>query len=77
MNGKFMQKKLQPYIGHKAHIQYNLGRNKYEKYSGKIIQLYPNVLLFEDENGLTKCFSYSDIVTKTLRISFDKNNCFF
>ncbi len=65
-----MRKKLEPYVGKKACIRYSLGRNKYEKYQGKIIQLFPNLFLFEEENGVTKCFSYSDILTKTVRLSF-------
>ncbi len=75
MNGKFMQKKLQPYLGKNIHIQYNLGRNKYETYTGKITKLFPNIFLFEEEKGTIKSFSYSDVVTKTIRISMDKDNC--
>lgn len=70
MNGRFMQKKLEPYVGKKVSIRYSLGRNKYEKYHGKITKLFPNVFLFEEETGVTKCFSYSDILTKTVRLSF-------
>ncbi len=70
MNGKFMQKKLMPYVGKKAKIHYSLGRNKYEKYEGKITELFPNVFLFQEENGMIKCFSYSDILTKSVRLSF-------
>ncbi len=73
MNGKFMKTKLEPFVGKKVKIQYSLGRNKYEKYTGKITQLFPNVFLFEEENGIVKCFSYSDILTKTIRLSFSEN----
>lgn len=69
MNGKFMKKKLEPYIGKPLKIQYSLGRNKYEKYTGKITQLFPNIFLFQEDNGVIKCFSYSDILTKTIRLS--------
>ncbi len=72
-----MQKKLHPYLEKNVYIQYNLGRNKYETYTGKIIKLFPNIFLFEEENGFVKSFSYSDIVTKTIRISINKNNCIF
>lgn len=70
MNGKFMQRKLTPYIGKKVRIHYNLGRNKSEKYTGKITKLFPNLFLFEDETGIVKCFSYSDILTKTIKLQF-------
>ncbi len=74
MNGNFMRKKLEPYVGKSANIQYSLGRNKYEKYTGKITQLFPNVFLFEEVNGTVKCFSYSDILTKTIRLNFLEKN---
>lgn len=70
MNGKFMRTKLEPYLGKSAKIQYSLGRNKYEKYTGKIIQLFPNIFLFQEDNGIIKSFSYSDVLTKTIRLSF-------
>lgn len=69
MNGKFMKTKLEPYLGRTIKIQYSLGRNKYEKYTGKITQLFPNVFLFQEDSGIIKCFSYSDILTKTIRLS--------
>ena len=71
MNAKFIKTKLEPYVGKFIKIQYSLGRNKYEKYSGKITQLFPNVFLFEEENGNVKCFSYSDIITKTIRLGIN------
>ncbi len=70
MNGKYLRKKLEPYIGRKVKIHYSLGRNKYEKYCGIIKELFPNVFLLEEETGTIKCFSYSDILTKTVRLSF-------
>lgn len=73
MNGKFMKKKLEPYIGKDVKIHYNLGRNKSEKYSGRIVKLFPNIFLFEDDNGTTKCFSYSDILMKTIKLRFSNS----
>jgi uncharacterized protein Veg len=74
MNGKFMRQKLTPYLGKQVEIHYNLGRNKSEKYSGKIIQLFPNIFIFEEDNGSKKCFSYSDILTKTVKLNFPTSN---
>ena len=71
MNAKFIKTKLETYVGKFIKIQYSLGRNKYEKYSGKITQLFPNVFFFEEENGNVKCFSYSDILTKTIRLGIN------
>lgn len=71
MNAKFIKTKLEQYVGKLIKVQYSLGRNKYEKYSGKITQLFPNVFLFEEESGNVKCFSYSDILTKTIRLGIN------
>ena len=68
MNGKFMQKKLSPYVGKRIKVKYSLGRNKYEVYDGTLKELFPNVFLLEDEMGTIKCFSYSDLLTKTVRL---------
>ncbi len=70
MNGSFMRKKLEPYVGKNVKIRYSLGRNKYEKYHGILKQLFPNIFLIEEDNGNYKCFSYSDILTKNVRLSF-------
>ena len=53
-------------------IKYNLGRNKYEKYHAIIKKLYKNVFIVEIKESKIKneikSFSYSDIITKTIKI---------
>ena len=65
---------LNDYVGKKVVIKYNLGRNKYEKYSATIKELYKNIFLVEVmETNLKKeikSFSYSDIITKTIKIDY-------
>lgn len=62
-----MKKVLSKYVGQKVLIEYNLGRNKIEKYEGVIKDLY-NVIFLVQVNNETKSFSYSDLITKTIKI---------
>lgn len=65
-----IKKNLKDHIGKKVVINYNLGRNKYEEYHVTIKQLYDNIFLVEDEKNAAKSFSYTDIITKTIRIHY-------
>lgn len=64
-----IKKDLKKHIGKEVHIKYNLGRNKYENYKVKIKELYDYIFLVENNLGV-KSFSYSDIVTKTIKIDY-------
>ncbi len=61
---------LYNYMGKTFFLKYNLGRNKYETYKVKLINLYDYIFLVEtiDDNHTIKSFSYSDIITKTIKI---------
>lgn len=62
---------LRQHIGDKAVINYNLGRNKYEEYHVVIKELYDYIFLVEDiKNAGVKSFSYSDVITKTIKIDY-------
>ena len=65
-----VRRKLNDYIGEKVTIKYNLGRNKYEKYHVTIKELYENVFLVELNNNAKKSFTYTDIITKTIKIDY-------
>lgn len=65
-----VRSKLNNYIGQKVTIKYNLGRNKYEKYHVTIKELYENVFLVELNNNEKKSFTYTDIITKTIKIDY-------
>ena len=58
---------LMRHIGDELVIKYNLGRNKYETYRVRLKKLYDNVFIVED-NELIRCFSYSDIIMKNIKI---------
>ena len=73
MSIKKVKDELNNHIGEKAVIKCNMGRNKYEKYHVIIKELYNNVFLVETEGNLytqIKSFSYSDIITKTIKIDY-------
>lgn len=62
--------KLNDYIGEEVVIKYNLGRNKFEKYHVIIKELYDNVFLVESDTKERKVFSYSDVITNTIKIDY-------
>ena len=66
-----VRSKLNNHIGDVVMIKYNLGRNKYEKYHATIKELYSNVFTVEiEKNHIVKSFSYSDLITKTVKIEY-------
>ena len=78
MTTKSIKDKLTNHIGDTIKIKYNLGRNKYESYDVKLKELYNKVFIVEGENKVIKSFTYSDIITKIIKIDFNdwfyKNN---
>ncbi len=64
-----IKKEIGANLGKEVSIKYNLGRNKYESYKVKIKELYDNVFLVESNLGI-KSFSYSDVVTKQVKIDY-------
>lgn len=59
--------KLRKHVGDKVTINYNLGRNKYEEYEAIIKELYNYVFIVESNDEI-KSFSYTDVITKTIKI---------
>ncbi len=66
---KDVKAKLSKHIGDKVTINYNLGRNKFEEYEAIIKELY-NFVFIVELAGEIKSFSYSDIITKTIKIRY-------
>lgn len=73
MNTETIKKKLNDYIGKEATIKYSLGRNKYETYNVIIKELYDKVFVVEEKRNRLS-FSYSDVITKTIKISFKEKD---
>ena len=66
-----IKKKVNNNIGNNVTIKYNMGRNKIEKYNVKIKETYNNIFIVEIENKKEiKSFSYTDIITKTIKIDY-------
>ena len=65
-----IKEKLNNHLGSKITIKYNLGRNKYEKYDVTLKELYNHVFLVELDNEIIKSFSYSDVISKTIKINY-------
>lgn len=58
-------------LGNEMVIIYNEGRNKINEYSGRLIEVYNNVfIILDDRNFSKRSFSYYDVLTKTVKISF-------
>lgn len=67
-----IRKELEEHLGKEVTIKYNMGRNKVEQYHVVIKELYNYVFLVELDNKVNevKSFSYSDIITKTIKIDY-------
>ncbi len=56
-------------LGNDVCIIHNEGRNKVYRYRGKIVEVYPNIFIVLENNN-KRSFSYYDILTNTIKISF-------
>ncbi len=68
-----IKNKVNNNIGNNVTIKYNLGRNKIEKYNVKIKEAYKNIFIVESKkqnNIEIKSFTYTDIMTKTIKIDY-------
>ena len=73
MKIKNVKEELTKHLGDEVTIKYNLGRNKYEKYNVKLKKLYDYVFTVELEKKKSKeikSFSYSDVITKIIKIDY-------
>lgn len=65
-----VKQELKKHLGADVTINYNLGRNKYEKYDVKIKKLYNHIFLVELPHQEIKTFAYTDVITKTIKIEY-------
>ncbi len=47
-------------------IRVNLGRNKFENHSGKVVSLFPAVFTFQTENYI-KTYSYAQVLAGNIK----------
>ncbi len=59
-------------IGKSAKIIYNGSRNRKEEYYGVIKEIYNYIFIVKLDTDEIKSFSYSDVLTNTIEIFFDK-----
>lgn len=68
-----VKEELNKHIGDEVTIKYNLGRNKFEKYNVTLKKLYDYVFtveLDEKKRKQIKSFSYTDVITKIIKIDY-------
>lgn len=72
MNLEKVKTELMHHIGDNATIRAYLGRNKYEEYQVTIKEAYDRIFLvtIHSEKEDIKSFTYSDIITRTIRIRY-------
>lgn len=68
-----IKNKVNNNIGNEVTIRYNIGRNRIEKYNVKIKEAYKNIFIVETNNKNNieiKSFTYTDVMTKTIKIDY-------
>ena len=72
MNIGIIKNKIDKKSGDSVKVIYNGSRNRREEYSGVITETYNYIFIVKVDNNEKKSFSYSDILTNTIEIFFDK-----
>lgn len=68
-----VKKDISDHMGKTVRIKYNLGRNKYESFDATIKEMYDCIFLVRLENKTNpeiKSFTYSDVLTKIIKIDY-------
>ena len=64
-----VKEKLEQVKNQDVTLEYNLGRNKYEKYRVRIKELYSNIFTVTlVDSDIIKSFSYNDVITSLIHI---------
>ncbi len=70
-----IRKKLESHIGEKIKLRANRGRRKTYEKEGVLESVYPSIFIVRvDENNYFQrlSFSYADVLTETVELSFDE-----
>ena len=66
-----IKKNISSNLGNEIMVIHDEGRNKVYEYTGKLVEVYNNIfIVLDDKNSSKRCFSYYDVLTKVVRISF-------
>ena len=68
MNINHIKRYMATKIGVPITVIYYGSRNRKERYKGILWKLYANVFVVRLHSGESKCFAYTDILTKTIQI---------
>ena len=68
MNILNIKRYLSTKLGDRIVIIYYGSRNRREKYEGILYKIYGNVFTIKLATGEIKCFTYIDVLTKTIQI---------
>lgn len=72
-----IRKKLESHIGEKIKLRANRGRRKTYEKEGVLESIYPSIFIVRvDENNYFQrlSFSYADVLTETVELSFNKGD---
>lgn len=67
-----IKNKIDKKLGDTVRVIYNGSRNRKEEYSGIITETYNYIFIVKMNSNEKKSFSYSDVLTNTIEIFFDK-----
>lgn len=67
-----IKNKIDNRIGDNVKVIYNGSRNRKEEYSGVISETYNYIFIVKMDGNEKKSFSYSDVLTNTIEVFFDK-----
>ena len=72
-----IRKKLESHIGEKIKLRANRGRRKTYEKEGVLESIYPSIFIVRvDENNYFQrlSFSYADVLTETVELSFNEGD---
>lgn len=67
-----IKNEIEKNVGRDVNLKANVGRRKMYESTGTIEQVYPSIFVVRLDNEAKGCitFSYSDVLTKTVTISY-------
>jgi len=70
MNIQKIKNNINKRLGDNVKVIYNGSRNKKEEYYGTLTETYDYIFIVKINNDDKKSFSYRDVLTNTIEISF-------
>lgn len=67
-----IRSKIDKKLGDNVKVVYNGSRNRREEYSGVLAETYNFIFIVKMDGNEKKSFSYSDVLTNTIEVFFDK-----